>query len=143
MQTARQHACELVLNKQDWIRGILGCLLATMVLLGQPAHAATAQIRQVLQQGTVMGFRHYEGKQVWQELHVGQALSLVREADNVHDDRAIRVEWQGHMLGYVPRADNIDLARLMDNGATVEARITKLEKSRRPNNRVQFEIYLP
>jgi hypothetical protein len=90
-----------------------------------------------------MGFRHYEGKQVWEDLRVGQSLTLVRESENPHDGQAIRVEWQGHKLGYVPQADNVDLARLMDNGASVEARITKLEKSRRPNNRVRFEIYLP
>ena len=105
--------------------------------------AATTQPRQVLQHGTVMGFQHYEGKELWEQLQVGQPLTLVREADNSHDSQAIRVEWEGHKLGYVPRADNIDLARLMDNGANVEARITKLQKSRRPNNRVQFEIYLP
>ena len=124
-----------------------GFLLLLTLLLGSIAtsstRAAASFSRELLQLGTVMGFRHYEGKQVWEELRVGQALALVREADNPHDAQAIRVEWQGHKLGYVPRADNIDLARLMDNGTAVEARITKLEKSRRPNNRVQFEIYLP
>ena len=112
-------------------------------LASVPSQVTAATARELLQLGTVMGFRHYEGKQVWEELQVGQALTLVREADNPHDAQAIRVDWQGHKLGYVPRADNIDLARLMDNGTAVEARITKLEKSRRPNNRVQFEIYLP
>ena len=112
-------------------------------LASVPSQVTAATSRELLQLGTVMGFRHYEGKQVWEELHVGQALTLVREVDNPHDAQAIRVDWQGHKLGYVPRADNIDLARLMDNGTAVEARITKLEKSRRPNNRVQFEIYLP
>ena len=112
-------------------------------LASVPSQVTAATSRELLQLGTVMGFRHYEGKQVWEELQVGQALTLVREADNPHDAQAIRVDWQGHKLGYVPRADNIDLARLMDNGTAVEARITKLEKSRRPNNRVQFEIYLP
>ncbi|MES2353963.1 MAG: HIRAN domain-containing protein [Pseudomonadota bacterium] len=105
--------------------------------------AAPTQPRQVLQHGTVMGFQHYEGKELWEQLQVGQPLTLVREVDNQHDNQAIRVEWEGHKLGYVPRADNTDLARLMDNGANVEARITKLQKSRRPNNRVQFEIYMP
>ena len=112
-------------------------------LASVPSQVTAATSRELLQLGTVMGFRHYEGKQVWEELHVGQALTLVREVDNPHDAQAIRVDWQGHKLGYVPRADNIDLAHLMDNGTAVEARITKLEKSRRPNNRVQFEIYLP
>ena len=33
----------------------------------------------------------------------GAALSLVREPDNAYDPRAVRVDWQGHKLGYVPR----------------------------------------
>jgi len=90
-----------------------------------------------------MGFRHYEGKRVWNNLRVGHLLTLIRESDNSHDSQAIRIEWRGQKLGYVPRADNRDLARLMDNGTRIEARIAKLEKSRRPNNRVRFEVYLP
>jgi hypothetical protein len=91
----------------------------------------------------VHGFRHYEGKAVWQNMKVGDKLALIREPENPHDPKAVRVEWHGHKLGYVPRDDNVDLARLMDNGDRVEARITKLAKTRRPNNRVQVEIYLP
>ena len=118
--------------------------LAWLVLApAAPALATTGYAREVLQLGTVMGFRHYDGKAVWKDLHAGQLLTLVREPDNPHDAQAVRVDWQGHKLGYVPKADNIDLARLMDNGTAVMARITKLEKSRRPNNRVQFEVYLP
>ena len=112
-------------------------------LSAAPSTPSQTQSRQVLQQGTVMGFRHYDGKAVWENLQVGQALALVREPDNPHDSQAIRIEWQGHKLGYAPRADNTDLARLIDNGASIEARIIKLEKSRRPNNRVRFEVYLP
>jgi len=117
-------------------------LVATLLLALFCGADYAQEVRELLQLGTVMGFRYYDGKALWPELRVGQMLTLVREPDNPHDNQAIRVEWQSHKLGYVPRADNIDLARLMDNGAAVKARITKLEKSRRPNNRVQFEIYL-
>ena len=117
-------------------------LLAALLLALFSCSAKAQEVRELLQLGTVMGFRYYDGMAVWPELRAGQMLTLVRESDNPHDRQAIRVEWQSHKLGYVPRVDNVDLARLMDNGAAVEARITKLEKSRRPNNRVQFEIYL-
>lgn len=100
------------------------------------------QAIQILQTGSVMGFRHYEGKQIWDNLHVGEKLVLVREPENAFDSQAIRVEWQGHKLGYVPKADNVDLARIMDNGTNVEARIIALNPSRRPNNRVTFEVFL-
>jgi hypothetical protein len=105
--------------------------------------SAQAQARILLQHGAVHGFRYYDGKAVWKEMKAHDLLSLVREPDNPYDSKAVRVEWQGHKLGYVPRDDNVDLARLMDNGNRIEARITQLAKTRRPNNRVQLEIYLP
>lgn len=114
-----------------------------MFVLCPPAASAQTQSRLLLQHGPVHGFRHYEGKAVWQNMKVGDKLALIREPENPHDPKAVRVEWHGHKLGYVPRDDNVDLARLMDNGDRVEARITKLAKTRRPNNRVQVEIYLP
>ena len=125
-----------------FIAAALHALMLIGIASANIVFAESISFRQVLQQGTVMGFRHYEGKQVWEQLRIGQSLTLMREPENPHDAQAIRVEWNGHKLGYVPRADNSDLARLIDNGTAVEARISKLEKSRRPNNRVRFEIYL-
>ncbi len=113
-----------------------------IVVLAYSGFSTAQYSRQILQTGSVMGFRHYEGKQVWNDLHIGQKLLLIREPDNTYDSQAIRVEWQGHKLGFVPKADNIDLARLMDNGTRVEAKITALNRTRRPNNRVVFEVYL-
>ena len=101
---------------------------------------ATAKI--LLQNSPLAGFRYYEGKQLWDEMKVGDVLQLVREPDNAHDPNAIRVEWQGHKLGYVPRADNQALARFMDRGSKAEARITRLKKSRNPWQRMEFEVYL-
>ena len=121
----------------------VAALLLAMLVLCPPAASAQTQSRLLLQHGPVHGFRHYEGKAVWLNMKVGDKLALIREPENPHDPKAVRVEWQGHKLGYVPRDDNVDLARLMDNGDRVEAPITKLAKTRRPNNRVQVEIYLP
>jgi len=46
----------------------------------------------------------------------------------------VRVDWQGHKLGYVPRADNEALARFMDRGSKAEARITRLRKAATPGS---------
>jgi hypothetical protein len=75
-------------------------------------------------------------------LRVGDPLQLVREADNPHDGKAVRVEWRGHFLGYVPRADNEAVARLLDRGTRLEARIARLRASRNPWQRVLFEVYV-
>jgi hypothetical protein len=120
------------------VRLIVALLLALFAL---PVGADT-QSQILLQSSPLAGYRYYEGKRLWQEMKVGDALDLVREADNPHDFNAVRVEWRGHKLGYVPRADNQALARFMDRGSKAAARITRLKKSRNPWQRIEFEVYL-
>jgi Holliday junction resolvase-like predicted endonuclease len=59
-------------------------------------------------------------------MKVGDALELIREPDNRHDRNAIRVEWRGHKLGYVPRAENRAVAAAMDQGDKLVARMSRL-----------------
>ena len=96
----------------------------------------------ILQTSPLAGFQYHAGRAVFPLLGVGDRLSLHREADNPHDPRAVRVDWRGAPLGYVPRLDNLDLARLMDRGTRVEARILHLEKTRDPWRRVLLEIHV-
>lgn len=79
---------------------------------------------------------------MWDKLKVGDGLSLVREPENAHDARAVRVEWNGHMLGYVPRAENEAIARQLDLGNKLEARIVRLTRHRDPWKRIEFEVFL-
>lgn len=98
--------------------------------------------RILVQNSPLAGFQFHEGKQLWKELKVGDALALVREPDNPHDPRAVRVDWNGHVLGYVPRAENEAVARQLDRGNRLEARIVRLNKSRDPWKRIEFEVFL-
>jgi hypothetical protein len=102
---------------------------------------ATAYI--VVQQSTLAGFRYYEGRSVWHDMRVGDPLDLAHEVGNPHDPHAVRVEWRGHTLGYVPRHENAHLARQMRHGALLRARVTRLEKARNGRNRVSYEVYVP
>ena len=104
--------------------------------------AADVQVQQQLQALPVAGFQYYAGKRVWEQLKLGDALKLVREADNPHDPNAVRVEWQGEKLGYVPRAGNDTVARLLDKGVPVSGRITYLQKGRSHWQRIQFEVLI-
>lgn len=97
----------------------------------------------LLQDSPLAGFQYHAGKALWPQLQVGDALTLVREPDNPHDARAVRVEWRGHKIGYVPRRENADVARLMDAGQALEARIVRLAEGRDPWSRVRFEILVP
>jgi len=116
--------------------------MVVSILLSLPATAEVSE-HILLQASPLAGFQYYRGKQVWAEMHEGDALELVREPQNIHDPRAVRVEWHGIKLGYVPRRDNEAVARLLDRGSRLEARIVRLSASRNPWQRVLFEVYLP
>lgn len=118
--------------------------LALCLLLASNAAAQTAGARAsiLVQSSPLAGFRYYDANALWDEMQVGDALALVREPANPHDANAVRVEWQGHLLGYVPRRENADVARQIDRGTTVRARISRLQKSRSPSQRIEFEVYV-
>ena len=107
-----------------------------------PLHAQVAA-HILLQDSPLAGFQYHAGKTLWPQMQIGDVLTLVREPDNVHDARAVRVEWRGHKIGYVPRRENADVARLMDGGQPLEARIARLAEVRDPWSRVRFEILIP
>ena len=118
-----------------WLAIALSCLCI---------HAwAEAQAHILLQDSPLAGFQYHAGKRLWDEMKIGDALELVREPDNPYDAKAVRVDWRGQKLGYLPRRENADIARLMDRGAKLEARITRLVESRDPWQRVRFEILAP
>ena len=124
------------MTRAAWLFTVIAVFAASLL------HAAQPALRILVQSSPVAGFQFHEGKQVWDQLKVGDALMLVREPDNAHDASAVRVEWNGHMLGYVPRAQNDALARQLDRGNRLEARILRLTKHRDPWKRIEFEVFL-
>jgi HIRAN domain len=119
---------------------VLAC--ATALFAQQRAQVLSSRAEILVQVSLAAGLRHHEAKAVWEQMKVGDSLHLVREPDNPYDLNAIRVEWNGHKLGYVPRAENDALARQMDRGNRLEARITKLTKYRNHRRKLEFEVYL-
>ncbi len=117
-------------------------LLVTAVLASAQLHAQNAEIRMLVQSSLLAGFQYYQGGQLWDEIKVGDALMLTREPANPHDSNAVRVEWRGHKLGYVPRRENQAVARHMDSGGKVEARVSRLRQHRNPWQRIEFEVFV-
>ena len=115
--------------------------LLSVLNAGAEAAATTARI--VVQHAPLAGFIHYDGGPVWDDIKTGDRLTLVREASNPHDANAIRLEWKGRMLGYVPRRENAHLARQLDHGSPIEARITDLRRSGNGRHQISYEIYVP
>ena len=99
-------------------------LLLTISLALWLAVAQAESIRVLVQSSPLAGSQYYAVGEQWQQMRVGDHLDLIREPDNRHDRRAIRVEWRGHKLGYVPRAENRAVAAAMDQGDKLVARTT-------------------
>ncbi|MDE2598303.1 MAG: HIRAN domain-containing protein [Rhodocyclaceae bacterium] len=104
------------------------------------AHAQ--QIRVLIQSSPLAGYQYHAGNELWSQLQTGDALTLVREPDNPHDPNAVRVEWQGRQLGYLPRAENQAVAVELDRGSRVEARIARLREARNPWQRVLIDVFI-
>ena len=113
-----------------------------IMLAAVAAQAQEIRASILVQSSPLAGFRYYDAGALWDEMKVGDALTLVREPGNPHDANAVRVEWRGRMLGYVPRRENAGVARQLDRGAAIQARISRLQKDRAPSRRIEFEVYV-
>ena len=89
----------------------------------------------------IAGTTHIDDESVFDEIQVGDKLTLVRE-DNKFDDKAIIIQTiDGHKLGYVPQRDNIVFSRLMDAGKLLMAKISTHDV-KGTFHRIGIEIYL-
>lgn len=88
------------------------------------------------------GFQYHRGPRLWPRLQAGQPLHLVREPDNSYDPRAVRIDWNGEKLGYLPRMDNAAASQLLDRGERLTARIAGLAEDPDPWRRVTVAVVL-
>lgn len=124
-------------------RGNAHAALTAALALAIAVPGAVADSVQILvQDSPLAGSQFHEASAVWPQLRVGDRLTLVRETDNRHDSKAVRVDWNGHVLGYLPRAENHAVAAALDRGERLEARITALREDRDPWRRIAFAVYL-
>lgn len=112
----------------------------SLLLCAQLAWAQSVRI--LVQSSPLAGAQYYEADASWRDMKVGDGVTLIREPDNTHDARAVRVEWRGRKLGYLPRAENSAVAAEMDGGGRVEGRIAALVPHRNPWRRVRIEVFV-
>lgn len=115
-------------------------LPSLLLFFALAAHGQSVEF--LVQNSPLAGFRYAEAAAVMPLLQPGDALSLVREADNPHDPNAVRVEWNGRKLGYVPRRENAALAWGLDRGTLLRARVSRIAEHPNPAKRIEFEVYI-
>ena len=117
------------------------CLALWLALVTTPP-AAAQRMQVLVLSAPLAGFQYYAGKILWDEMQEGDRLALVRETDNPHDPHAVRVEWRGTKLGYLPRSDNRAVAAELDKGTPIGARIGKLARNPNPWKRLRVDVYV-
>lgn len=86
-----------------------------------------------LQTSSLAGAEYYQFEEIAPFLKVGAELQLIAEPANPYDKYAVRVHFQEHHLGYLPRASNHVASRLLRQGAPLTAKIAYLYyQDRRP-----------
>jgi HIRAN domain len=113
------------------------CLISLLALL-TPTQAAT---RVRVQSVTLAGVAYHQSAEVWAQLRSGDALRLVHESDNAQDPWAVRVDWQGYTLGYLPREQSAPVAQALDRGMLLVARIARLREHPNPRERILIEVF--
>lgn len=115
--------------------------LPTLSLALWTSVVAAQSVQILVQSSPLAGSQYHALAEVMCEMKVGDRLTLVREPDNRHDRNAIRVEWRGRKLGYVPRRENGPLAAALDRGERLVARVSRLADSADPWQRLEFAVY--
>lgn len=83
----------------------------------------------LIEDARIAGTTHVRGiDAIVAKLEVGVDLRLKREPDNMADAWAIRVYAGEDCIGFVPADRNEILARLMDGGKAISAKLTGKEK---------------
>ncbi len=89
----------------------------------------------------IAGFQYYKGAELEKGLKENDILSLKRQAENPYDYFAVEVYCGNQKLGYLPRAENKIIARMMDQGVNLKAVIRKVEQEAHPYRRVKIRVY--
>lgn len=119
-----------------WLTG------GTLALSALPAQAARTPRAVLIQHSPLAGFQYHHGEAVWPKLREGDALDVIREPKNQHDERAVRVEWRGYKLGYIPRDENTAVAQMLDRAEPLRSHIARLRESTNPWARIILAIEL-
>jgi len=100
------------------------------------------QRRLLILRTRLAGARFHVDPETFDQLRPGDALTLTREPENPHDLDAIRADWRGRPIGYLPSDHNYAPARLLDQGERLEARIGDLDIEQRPKWPLEIDVFL-
>jgi len=127
------------------IKGLIG--LPLMAAVGKTASAAPEKSYYVLNRFSIAGFVYYGGPDVIEGLNplvprlsAGSRLDFFAEPHNPYDEFAVRMDYRGIKIGYVPRSDNKHISRLLQQNATLTCRAIEVNPKADTWKMVRVEV---
>lgn len=71
-------------------------------------------MRRLLLDHAVAGLHHHVDRSTVDDMREGHELTLTREPSNPYDRNAVRIDWRGVKIGYVPAAFSSIISALLD-----------------------------
>jgi len=75
----------------------------------------------------VRGIAFYNYRKLRNEIKEGDAITLVREEDNMHDSFATAIYFNDYKLGYIPAYENIVIANMLDAGVELKTFVSSID----------------
>jgi len=91
----------------------------------------------------IAGFSYYQGSFLFREMFVGSPVELCLDENNKHDDYAVELRFKGQKVGYVPREENREIAKIIKAGYDIfEAVVQQLSPDEHPERQVRIGIFV-
>ena len=90
--------------------------------------------------GYIDGYQYHKGAQMEHLFKKGTEFSLKPEPENPFDDDAVAIYYDEDRIGFIPPDTNVEIARRIQKGEPLKARIARIEPQSDPWERVFVEV---
>lgn len=90
------------------------------------------------------GFTYWDGVEAFEKLKIGLKLRFEREPDNKYDPKAVAIYFEEYKLGYIPRANNSEIAKLCEQGYAhiFDTRINRISADEHTENQIGVVVHI-
>jgi len=91
----------------------------------------------------IAGFTYYDGALAFGRLKIGKKLKLVSEPTNPVDKNAIAIYLKNYKLGYVPKAGNREMSKVLNAGYNIfNAYVQMVDGQNHPEEQVRVVVFV-
>jgi hypothetical protein len=94
----------------------------------------------IVYEGFISGYQYHKGVHMEHLFGPGTTFSLKHEPENPFDDDAVALYYDNARIGFIPPDNNVEIARRIQKGEPLTARLTRFEPQSDPWERVYVEV---